>query len=65
MHQDWIENFVKTNLGPYKKSSFLVPWNHGAIVAETWREKNLYLFNVNVWKESTNMAKFLNERTTF
>jgi cyclopropane fatty-acyl-phospholipid synthase-like methyltransferase len=38
---------------------------HGTVVAKTQREKNLYLFNINVWKENTNVAKFLNEGTTF
>jgi hypothetical protein len=38
---------------------------HGAIVAETQREKNLYLFNVNVQKEIANVAKSSNERATF
>ncbi len=31
---------------------------HGTVVAEVWREKNLYFLNVNVWKESANVAKF-------
>jgi hypothetical protein len=38
---------------------------HGAIMVETQREKNLYLFNVNVQKEIVNVAKSSNERTTF
>jgi hypothetical protein len=37
---------------------------HGTIVAEPCREKNFYLFNVNVRKENANVAKILNERTT-
>ncbi len=37
---------------------------HGTVVAETPRENNLYLLNVNVWKESANMTKFSNERAT-
>jgi len=38
---------------------------HGIIVAEAQSEKNLYLLNVNVWKESANVAKSSNERVTF
>jgi len=37
---------------------------HGIVVAEARKEKNLYLFNINVRKESTNVAKFSNEGTT-
>jgi hypothetical protein len=37
---------------------------HGTIVTETQREKNVYIFNVNVRKESANVPKSLNERTT-
>jgi hypothetical protein len=36
---------------------------HGIVVAEARREKNLYLFNVNVRKESANVAKSSNEGT--
>ncbi len=35
---------------------------HGTVVAEARREKNLYLFNVNVRKKSANVTKSLNER---
>ncbi len=38
---------------------------HGAVVAESWGGKNLYLFNINVQKENANVTKFLNERTMF
>jgi hypothetical protein len=38
---------------------------HGIIVAEAQSEKNLYLLNVNVRKESANVAKSSNERATF
>ncbi len=34
---------------------------HGAVVVEAWREKNLYLLNINVRREGVNVAKFLNE----
>ncbi len=34
---------------------------HGIIVAEAWREKNLYLLNINVRKENANVVKFSNE----
>jgi hypothetical protein len=37
---------------------------HGTVVAQTWRAKNLYLLNVNARKESANVAKSSNERTT-
>jgi hypothetical protein len=37
---------------------------HGTVVAETWREKNLYLLNINVRKENVNVAKSLNEWAT-
>jgi hypothetical protein len=37
---------------------------HGTIVAEARREKNLYLLNVNVRKESANVAKSSNEGAT-
>ncbi len=38
---------------------------HGTVVAEARKEKNLYLLNVNVRKESANVAKSSNEGTTF
>jgi hypothetical protein len=38
---------------------------HGTVVAEARREKSLYLLNVNVRKESANVAKFSNEGATF
>jgi len=34
---------------------------HGAVMVEECREKNLYIFNVNVQKESANVAKSSNE----
>jgi len=34
---------------------------HGTVVVEARREKNLYLFNINVQKESVNVGKSLNE----
>jgi hypothetical protein len=34
---------------------------HGTVVVQARREKNLYLLNVNVRKESANVAKSLNE----
>jgi hypothetical protein len=37
---------------------------HGIIMAEACRERNLYLFNINVQKENTNVAKSSNEETT-
>ncbi len=37
---------------------------HGIVVAEARREKNLYLLNVNVRKESANVAKSSNEGVT-
>jgi hypothetical protein len=37
---------------------------HGIVVAKAQRDKNLYLFNINVRKESTNVAKSSNEGTT-
>jgi hypothetical protein len=37
---------------------------HGIVVVKACKEKNLYLLNVNVRKENTNMPKFLNEGTT-
>ncbi len=37
---------------------------HGIVVAEARREKNLYLLNVNVRKESANVAKSSNEGAT-
>jgi hypothetical protein len=36
----------------------------GIVVAEACREKNLYLLNINVRKESANVAKFSNEGAT-
>jgi hypothetical protein len=36
---------------------------HGIVLAKACREKNLYLFNVNVRKENANVAKSLNEGT--
>jgi hypothetical protein len=38
---------------------------HGSVVSKARREKNLYLFNINVRKESANVAKSSNEGTTF
>jgi hypothetical protein len=37
---------------------------HGTVVAQARREKNLYLLNVNVRKESANVAKSSNEGAT-
>jgi hypothetical protein len=37
---------------------------HGTVVAEAQREKNLYLFNVNVQKDNANVAKSSNEGAT-
>jgi hypothetical protein len=37
---------------------------HGTVVVEARREKNLYLFNVNVRKENANVAKSSNEGAT-
>jgi hypothetical protein len=37
---------------------------HGIVVAEARKEKNLYLLNVNVRKESANLAKSSNEGAT-
>ncbi len=34
-------------------------------MVKTCREKNLYFFNINVWRENVNVAKFLNEGLTF
>jgi hypothetical protein len=36
---------------------------YGVIMVEAQREKNLYLLNINVQKESANVAKSLNEGT--
>ncbi len=49
----------------FDKDGYKVNNVHGTIVANARREKNLYLLNVNVRKESANVAKFLNEKTTF
>jgi len=38
---------------------------HGTIVAQAQREKNLYLLNVNVRKETANVAKSSNEGAMF
>jgi hypothetical protein len=48
----------------FDKDGYKVNNVHGVIVAESWREKNLYLFNINVWKENVNVVKSSNERTT-
>jgi hypothetical protein len=37
---------------------------HETVVAQARREKNLYLLNINVRKESANVAKSLNEGAT-
>jgi hypothetical protein len=37
---------------------------HGVVMVEAQREKTLYLFNVNFWKESVNVSKFSNEGAT-
>ncbi len=38
---------------------------HGIVVAQTRKEKNLYLLNINVQKESANVLKSWNEIATF
>jgi hypothetical protein len=38
---------------------------HGIVVVEARNKKNLYLLNVNVQKENTNVAKFLNKGAMF
>jgi hypothetical protein len=48
----------------FDKDGYKVNNIHEIVVAEARRENNLYLFNVNVWKENTNVAKFLNEGAT-
>jgi hypothetical protein len=49
----------------FDKDGYKVNNAHGIVVAEAQREKNLYFFNVNVQKESANVAKFSNEGATF
>jgi hypothetical protein len=48
----------------FDKDGYKVNNAHGTIVAEARRDKNLYLLNVNVRKESANVAKSSNERAT-
>jgi hypothetical protein len=48
----------------FDKDGCKVNNGHGTVVAEARREKNLYLLNVNVRKESANVAKSSNERAT-
>jgi hypothetical protein len=45
----------------FDKDGCKVNTAHGTVVAKARREKNLYLFNVNVRKENANMAKSSNE----
>ncbi len=46
----------------FDKDDYKVNNAHGTGVAESRREKNLYLLNVNVRKENVNVAKSSNER---
>jgi hypothetical protein len=46
------------------KDGYKVNNVHGTVVAQAQREKNLYLLNVNVLKESANVAKSSNEGAT-
>jgi hypothetical protein len=48
----------------FDKGGYKVNNVHGTFVAEARKEKNLYIFNVNVWKENANVAKSSNEGTT-
>jgi hypothetical protein len=48
----------------FDKDGYKVNNAHGIVVAEAQREKNLYLLNVNVGKESANVAKCSNEGVT-
>lgn len=45
----------------FDKNGYKVNNVHETIVMKAQREKYLYLFNVNVWKESANVAKSSNE----
>ncbi len=45
----------------FDKDGYKVNNAHGIVVAETQRKKNLYLLNVNVRKDSANVAKSSNE----
>jgi hypothetical protein len=45
----------------FHKDGYKVNNAHGTVVAEARREKNLYLLNVNVRKESANVTKSSNE----
>ncbi len=42
----------------FDKDGYKVNNVHGTLMAETRREKNLYLLNINVQKENANVAKF-------
>ncbi len=48
----------------FDKDGYKVNNVHGIVVVQACREKNLYLLNINVWKESANVVKFSNEITT-
>jgi hypothetical protein len=45
----------------FDKDGYKVNNVHGVVVVEALKEKNLYLFNVNVQKESANVTKSSNE----
>jgi hypothetical protein len=60
-----ISKFISEGLKvEFDKDGCKVNNAHGIVVAEARREKNLYLLNVNVRKESANVAKCSNEGVT-
>jgi hypothetical protein len=48
----------------FDKDGYKVNNVHGIVMAKAHREKNVYLFKVNVWKENANVTKFSNEGAT-
>jgi hypothetical protein len=48
----------------FDKDGYKVNNVHGIVMAKAHREKNVYLFKVNVWKEYANVTKFSNEGAT-
>ncbi len=62
----YINKFILKGLKvTFDKDGYKVNNVHGAVMVEECREKNLYIFNVNVQKESANVAKFSNEWAMF
>jgi hypothetical protein len=60
-----VKKFISEGLKvEFDNNGYKVNNVYGNVVAKACKEKNLYLFNINVRKESLNMPKFSNEKAT-